>query len=151
MNLLLKKSAITIFVITCIIILIIMRVNNVSNKEKVKRKNNSIGKYKLSLVDSDLGNYKNDSASYSSLELNLNEDMSFLFSISTPFIYDSVGTWNIKEVGIYGYNLLIYNKNKNFKNQITPCCFNNDRIQIKLPISRDGFKQVDLLVFRKVE
>jgi hypothetical protein len=146
----LRKIWLVVGGIICVIILIVMRINKVENAEKVKRKDNSIGLYKLSLPESKLGEYTKDSARYSKLELNLNEDMSFVFSISTPFVYDSSGVWATKEVGIYGYNQLIYNRNREFKNQISPCCFNNDRIQIKLPISREGFEQVELLVFRKV-
>ena len=150
MKSLLNKMLLLGFVIICLIVLIIVRINRVENAEKIKRQDNSIGLYKLSIIESNLGNYINDSVYFSKLELKLNEDMSFLFSISTPFLFDSAGVWSTKEVGIYGYNQISYNRNREFTNQISPCCFNNDRIQIKSPISKEGFEQVELLVFRKV-
>ncbi len=150
MKSLLNKTLAIVLGIICIIVLIVVRIKWVEKTEKKKRKDNSVGVYKLLLSESKVGDYIKDSVRFSKLELSLNEDMNFLFSISAPFLYDSTGVWSTKEVGIYGYNQISYNRNREFTNQISPCCFNNDRIQMKSPISKEGFEQVELLVFRKV-
>lgn len=136
--------------IILIIVFVIIRVNMVEADEKETRTDRSIGKYKLELGESKLGEYISDSLSLMSLELTLSQDSTFYFSKNVPFLFDSCGKWTVKEVGIYGYNQLIYKKNSEFKNQISPCCYNGDRIQMKMPISQEGYNQVELLVFRKV-
>jgi hypothetical protein len=130
-----------------IISIVYFRIRNVEDNEKEKRKEEAVGTYELNLQESLLGNYIKDSTLLRNLKLNLNADNTFIFSQSTPFIYDSSGIWRVASVGIYGNNELVYG-NK-FSNQISPCCYKN-KIQMKLPLSKKGFEQVKLLVFTKI-
>ncbi len=111
----------------------------------------SIGTYQIDLDNSLINDYVKDSLLIKSLSLNLNADMTFIFSKSVQFIYDSSGTWEFIEDGIYSINRLNYKNSNGFNNQISQCCYDTDKIQMKLPISKNNNKQVDLIVFKKIK
>ena len=112
---------------------------------------NSVGTYQIDIANSSISDYIKDSLLIKSLTLKLNEDMTFVFSKNVPFIYDSCGTWEFIEDGIYSANRLNYKNSNGFSNQISECCYGTDKIQMKLPISKNNNKQVDLLVFKKLK
>lgn len=111
----------------------------------------SIGTYQIDLDNSLLNDYLKDSLLIKSLSLTLNSDMTFVFSKSVPFIYDSSGTWEFIEDDIYSINRLNYKSSNRFNNQISKCCYDTDKIQMKLPTSKDNNKQADLIVFKKIK
>ncbi len=140
-------SIMTILVII-VIAFIYFRIRYVESNEKEKRKEDAVGTYELNLQESILRSYIKDTVLLRNLKLNLNADNTFSFSQNIPFIYDSSGIWRVASVGIYGSNELIYSNNAS--NQISPCCYEN-KIQMKLPLSKKGFEQAELLVFNKVK
>jgi hypothetical protein len=146
-----KTLAITILAILAILLFIIYRINMVSSDMTNDAVKKSIGTYQIDLDNSLINDYVKDSLLIKSLSLNLNADMTFIFSKSVQFIYDSSGTWEFIEDGIYSINRLNYKNSNGFNNQISQCCYDTDKIQMKLPISKNNNKQVDLIVFKKIK
>jgi hypothetical protein len=146
-----RTLAIIILTILAIVLFVIYRINSVSADMANDSVKKSIGTYQIDIDNSLINDYIKDSLLIKSLILKLNADMTFIFSQSVPFIYDSSGTWEFIEDGIYSINRLNYKNSNGFNNQISQCCYNNDKIQMKLPISKDNNKQVDLIVFKKLK
>lgn len=146
-----RTLTIILLTILVIILFVIYRVNTVSSDMTKNAVKNSIGTYQIDLNNSLINDYVKDSILFKSLTLKLDENMTFIFSKSVPFIYDSSGTWAFIEDGIYSINQLNYKNSNGFNNQISQCCYGNDQIQMKLPISKDNNQQVDLIVFKKIK
>jgi hypothetical protein len=146
-----KTLAITILAILAIVLFIIYRINMVSSDMTNDAVKKSIGTYQIDLDNSLINDYAKDSLLMKFLSLKLNADMTFIFSRSVPFIYDSSGTWEFIEDGIYSFNRLNYKNSSGFNNQISQCCYDTDKIQMKLPVSKNNNRQVDLIVFKKIK
>ncbi len=144
-------KAIKIIALTLIglVIFIIYRVNYVSTTETNKAIKNSIGTYQLDISKSILKGYTKDSLTLATLKLFIKQDMTFTFSKSVAFIYDSCGTWEYEEDGIYSYNRIIYKHGDKINNQFGEP-FKNE-IEFKMPCPKRDKEQVDLLVFKKIK
>ena len=135
--------------VLAIVYLIIYRVNYYSAKQTNKAVKNSIGTYQLNITKSILKGYSKDSLTFSTLKLFVNQDMTFSFSKAVDFIYDSCGTWEYEEDGIYSYNRIIYKHNDKINDQFGEP-FKNE-IEFKMPCPKRDKDQVDLLVFKKIK
>jgi uncharacterized protein YxeA len=86
-----RTLIIILLTILAIAIFVVYRVNTVSTDMTNKAIKNSIGTYQIDLDNSSISDYFKDSLLFKSLNLQLKEDMTFAFSKSVPFIYDSCG------------------------------------------------------------
>lgn len=148
-----KKSlrAILLFISTLMIISCfnspLIPKSNVDDEFK-KIINESIGEYRLVLNESKIPG-KEQYTNLKDLKLNLNSDMTFLFSRDYPFLFDSSGYWKVDNTTINRYLVLNYKRNHKHNNHISCCCTENMEIDIKFPDCKDKKSQAEILVFKK--
>lgn len=104
-------------------------------------RNDFVGYYKINLKKSKLNGYKRELSNYKNLTLVLQSDSSFKFYPDAPFIFINKGKWDMGGDGESVYAILIY------PNQISDQALmdTTNAIFIKMPVPKDGMKQVDLL------
>jgi len=118
-----------------------------------------VGVYQISLTKSKLGEYEHVD-SIRNLQLIIKNDSTFEFSKDVPFIYSKSGTWKLEYTAPIDlppfykcYFDFIGNPREEVlrpmimvkdEEMIIECYFNS-------PVSKDAYKQVELLVFKRVK
>ena len=122
-------------------------------EDKMARKHHfkeQIGTYTLDINKTDLGVYKKDSAIYEKLTITFNKDSTFYFNMKVPFIYDSSGKWISRGNGLDDWDWLYY-KNSSIQSQFKgPLDENDSLIYFNGTPSRQGFKGIQGIYFKKI-
>lgn len=100
-----------IYILIAILFLLIpIRIYYLEYKSNVTRKKKQIGVYIIDLEKTNLGIYNNKKQLYEKLKVEFLTEGDFIFNMSVPFIYDSVGTWYTGGNRLEKWNYLNYTR-----------------------------------------
>lgn len=118
-----------------------------------------VGVYQISLTKSNLGEYEYID-SIRDLQLIIKDDSSFEFSRDVPFIYSKSGTWRLEYTAPIDlppfYKCIFDFEGSRRRHILRPMAISRDeKVIIECyfngPVSKDDYKQVELLQFTRIK
>lgn len=128
------------------LLLILILFNGCDDAKKkivLGHRNEFVGHYKINLKKSRLNGYQRELSSYENLTLALQSDSSFRFYPNVPFIFKNEGKWEMGGDGESVYEILNYLSGISDQTLMDT----TNAVFIKMPVPKDGMKQVSLLYF----
>ena len=121
--------------------------NNVAKKKNFQKQ---LGTYVLDIRRTNLGSYAKDSDLFKNLYITFKEDSTFIMNMKTPFIYDSIGIWNVGGTGVEAWNYLSYKRNRNITTQFTQPWTSDSIFYMNSTTPRDSADFIQEIYFKKI-